>query len=289
MDLINSQIGYAISILLVVCTTMYYYNKKKISDKVLFQEPPPKEDCPICMLPMPHSLGVCGVTTIYMSCCGKMLCSGCALATREEIKEGNMKKLCPYCRIPIADEDTLQQYEKRMRLGDAEAYMQLGVHYRDGDKGLPQDINKTIELWQKAAELGSCKANYILTEMYSSGEIVEMDNLKCIHHMTLAAIGGHENARYDLGIVERHVFGNIGKSMKHFIIAAKAGYDKSLKEVGEGYKAGLITKDEYAATLRAYQVSVDEMKSEQRTKAVHNDDIQTKEMMFPIRQRQEDQ
>ena len=60
--------------------------------------------------------------------------------------------------------------------------------------------------------------------------------------------------------------------MKHFMIAAKAGFDLSLKEVGEGYKRGHVTKDEYAQTLRAYKASQDEMKSEQRTKAAaeHN-------------------
>ena len=43
--------------------------------------------------------------------------------------------------------------------------------------------------------------------------------------------------------------------MKHFMIAAKAGFDLSLKEVGEGYKRGHVTKDEYAQTLRAYKAS----------------------------------
>ena len=55
--------------------------------------------------------------------------------------------------------------------------------------------------------------------------------------------------------------------MKHFMIAANSGCDKSLKSVGEGYKEGLVTKDEYTMTLRAYKDSMDEMKSDQRTKA----------------------
>jgi len=46
------------------------------------------------------------------------------------------------------------------------------------------------------------------------------------------------------------------------MIAARCGFEPSLKMIGEGYKAG---QDEYACTLRA-QVSVDEMmKSEGRT------------------------
>ena len=58
------------------------------------------------------------------------------------------------------------------------------------------------------------------------------------------------------------------RAMKHFMIAARSGYDESLKKVGEGYKAGHVTKDDYTKSLRAYQCSIDEMKSEGRTKAI---------------------
>ena len=70
IDLISSQLGCAVSILLVLCTTIYlifnHYNAKRkkdsldkmaISDDKLFQDPPPKEDCPICTLPMPFASG----------------------------------------------------------------------------------------------------------------------------------------------------------------------------------------------------------------------------------------
>ena len=33
-------------------------NRIVISDDELFKEPPPKEDCPICFLPMSHSSGI---------------------------------------------------------------------------------------------------------------------------------------------------------------------------------------------------------------------------------------
>ena len=55
--------------------------------------------------------------------------------------------------------------------------------------------------------------------------------------------------------------------MKHYILAAKAGHKKSLDKVKDGYKSGIVTKDEYANALRAYQQQQDEMKSEERDKA----------------------
>lgn len=102
---------------------------------------------------------------------------------------------------------------------------------------------------------------------YWKGEVVEKDQNKAIQHLKLAAIGGYEKARHCLGDAEM-CNGNIDRAMKHYMIAAKSGYDNSLKLVGAGYKAGHVTKDEYAITLRAYQNTQDKMKSEQRTKAV---------------------
>ena len=40
-------------------------------DELLFQDPPPKEDCPICMQPMPHANGICGVKRVYHHVVGK--------------------------------------------------------------------------------------------------------------------------------------------------------------------------------------------------------------------------
>ena len=60
------------------------FDSKAISDEKLFADSPPKEDCPICMLPMPHASGICGVGKTYMPCCGKMLCEGCVMESMIE-------------------------------------------------------------------------------------------------------------------------------------------------------------------------------------------------------------
>ena len=101
---------------------------------------------------------------------------------------------------------------------------------------------------------------------YLEGNGTEKGIEKAFHHWKLAAIGGHEAARHNIGVMETNN-GNINRATKHCIISARDGYDESLKKVGKGYKEGHVTKDNYASTLRAYQVSVDEMKSEQRTMA----------------------
>ena len=94
----------------------------------------------------------------------------------------------------------------------------------------------------------------------------EQDVEKARYHFEIAAMGGHENARHGLGGIEEGL-GNAKKGMKHIMYAARCGYDMSMKSIGEAYKVGYVTKDEYASTLRAYQNSIDEMKSEQREAA----------------------
>jgi hypothetical protein len=58
------QVMYARQILQSYVSTEYWPKHKKLCkqraaelhDEALFKEPPPKEDCPICFLPMPGKL-----------------------------------------------------------------------------------------------------------------------------------------------------------------------------------------------------------------------------------------
>ena len=240
------------------------HNNEMVSDEMLFADPPPKEDCPICMQPIPYAIGMCGVYTTYMECCGKEICEGCVKAAEDEIRKGNMKDCCAFCRKPssLSKEERLERVHIRMKLNDGGAFAWLGSVISDGTHGFPQDMNKAIKLWNKAADLGSVQAQNALAHAYEDGDGVEKDMSKAIYYYKIAAMGGHEYARYNLGTAEE-ANGNMDTAMKHYIIAARSGFDKALEEISEGYKVG----DEYASTLRAHQDSLDEMKSEQRSVA----------------------
>ena len=127
-------------------------------------------------------------------------------------------------------------------------------------------MNKTLELWNKAAKLGCTRAHTSLAIAYHVGQGVIKDTKKAIHHWKIAAMNGHEKARHNLGIMEEHS-GNMERAMKHYIIAAKRCFDPSLKEVEAGYKAGHLTKEEYTSILNTFTQSLDEMKSDKREKA----------------------
>ena len=93
-----------------------------------------------------------------------------------------------------------------------------------------------------------------------------MDKKKAVHHWQIAAIMGNTHARYNLGAAECENR-NYQRAMKHFMIAAKCGLKDSLDAVMRGFKKGYVTKEEFENTLRGYQASCEEIKSEQRDRA----------------------
>jgi TPR repeat protein len=115
----------------------------------------------------------------------------------------------------------------------------------------------------KAAKLGDADAHYRLGFMYGKGSGVEEDEEKAVYHWEKAAIGGHPDARYNLATIEEKN-GNIERSIKHIIIAAKLGDEDSMKALWKHYSAGNITKEDLEVTLRTHHAAIDEMKSEQR-------------------------
>ena len=233
----------------------------ELYDERLFEEPPPPEECPICMLPPPLYEDHTGIT--FHLCCGKEICNGCIYAMRET--GGKNMKLCPFCKTSyaISEEEEVKRVMKLMEKGNVGAFYQLAGYYAQGILGMSQDWAKANELWLKAGELGSSEAYCNLGLAYEEGDGVEIDEKKATQYYELAAMNGDIQARHNLGCLEGQA-GNIHRAYKHLVLAARAGYTKSLDLVKRGFMNGYITKEEYAKTLREYQKSQDEMKSEMR-------------------------
>lgn len=234
----------------------------KLHDEALFKQPPPDDDCPICFLRLPHL----GTGFVCMNCCGKVICRGCIHAVQEK---NTVDGLCPFCRIPApsSDEEMIKRYEKRIKRGDdAQAMTNLGFMYSSGENGLPQNHAKALKLWHRAGELGHTDAYYYISCAYGSGRGVERDAKKAIYYMEIAAMEGDTNSRNNLGVLEQNL-GKIDRAIKHYMIAAKGGYNVSVKKIQRLYMNGQATKDYFETALRSYQAYLDEIKSDQRDEA----------------------
>lgn len=125
----------------------------------------------------------------------------------------------------------------------------LGIHYSFGEEGYRTDLNRARDVLQRAGDLGSANAYSSLANLDLHEEHIRDPN-KFEYNHKLTAIGGSITSR---------TRGNIHRAYKHDMIAVIFGDEVSLAKVQEGFKKGVVTKDEYANTLRSYQRVKDEL------------------------------
>ncbi len=228
----------------------------ELRDEMLFKQPESSHlgDCHICCLPL------YGTRTVSYSCCSKIICKGCAHAS--EIRDLEMRRvqLCPFCReaLPKRNEASIKQRMKRVDANDPAAMCHWGkVQHEKGD------FSGAFKHFSKAAELGYADAHYQLSLIYHDGKGAEKDMEKEKHHLEVAAIGGHPDARFNLGCHEWKN-GDKERATKHYNIAATQGCDDSIKALLDAFKKGIVIKEKLAAALRAHHAAVNATKSPQR-------------------------
>jgi hypothetical protein len=132
--------------------------------EALFKDPPAKEDCPICFLPIPTKLVFCillppatissvpindfaiankGVLEkgpeLYYPCCGKSICKGCLYSF---CGTGNTGK-CPFCNSDRASTTEGElEIRRRVEANDPVAMWMLAIQYHKGIDGVQQDHTK---------------------------------------------------------------------------------------------------------------------------------------------------
>jgi hypothetical protein len=255
----------------------------ELRDEALFKDPPPKEECPICFLPMPINFISCvslppaTISSVpisdfakaneelekwplagYYPCCGKSICKGCVYSFR---KSGNADK-CPFCNSDRASktiEELVGEVMKRVAANDVGAICQLGNCYYRGLNGVQQDRTKAMELFTRAEKLGFSKGHCNLATIYHEGGNMK----KAKFHVEAAAMAGHEMARYNLGVMEYNS-GNVERAIKHWKIAASAGECYAMHELRESFEEGYVSRESINSTLAAYNSSCAEMGSESR-------------------------
>ena len=224
-------------------------------------ERPEGDWCPICYLLINFPVYEHAKVNF---CCMKRVCNGCILAASQR----GIHDICEFCRTPLKNDgaSTVAMIQKRVNKGDAAATNHLGNKYFHGQLGLATHVPRAIELWAEAAELGSIDAQCQLGMVYYTGDGVEKDEQRGIHHLQQAAMKGSVQSRRSLGIIEDG-HGNHQLAVQHWMISAKMGEENSLTAIMKMLKKGHATKAEYAEALLGYRDAMEEMKSPQREAA----------------------
>ena len=235
----------------------------ELSDEALFKDPLPKEDCPICFLPMPMKMLSCmslpPATTAsvpiydfanadedddimgmdmedYYECCGKSICRGCHSSFCES---GNIEK-CPFCKakkvcnyVDKTAEVRVKELLKRVEVNDAGAIHQIGLYHYHGLGGFTQDKGRAMELWKQSAELGFTKGAMCVLGTYyyrGNGGLLQ-DRARAIELCKKAAALGFSKAHCQLG-GEYEKEGYSKKAKFHYEAAAMAGHEDARHILG---------------------------------------------------------
>lgn len=184
----------------------------ELREELLFKQPESTHlgDCPICFIPLPLDYEKFS----RRACCTKIICHGCLYANhKREMEKFQSEKLCPFCRTPLPNdnEEIDRMAKRRIEANDPSAILKMASDlYGEGDYA------SAFKYYTKAANLGNMEAHHQLGHMYREGKGVELNMKQTIHHWEVAAIGGHPNARANLGVIEVRR-GRFDRAAKHFI------------------------------------------------------------------------
>ena len=141
----------------------------ELRDEALFKDPPVKEDCPICFLPLPVALICCislppatlssipiydfsianealekRAMETYCPCCGKSICRGCVHSFH--MSENDKCPFCNYDHLKSSQEEKDEEIMKRVEANDPNAICVLAYQYDKGLGAFQQNRAKAMEL-----------------------------------------------------------------------------------------------------------------------------------------------
>ena len=244
----------------------------------LFAPLPPTEDCAICFVPLSR---MCS-DTFYNACCGNFICVACSKENNASVNKRNEGKnsskkvafTCPYCReaSPTCLFEEHAQYEARCLQNDPYAFTMMGELYRDGDHQVAKDDLKALDCWIRAVELNGADACICIGDVYDKGNGVAVDKERAALFWRVGALRGDVYARNNIGYAE-YDLGNHEIAIRHWKIAAEAGYQISLNTLRNIYNANgkqpgkdFISKECLDFAYRACHGAQMEVKSEEREK-----------------------
>jgi TPR repeat protein len=95
----------------------------------------------------------------------------------------------------------------------------------------------------------------------------EGDMKKAKFHNEIAAMAGHEEARYNLGVMEGKML-NLPRAKKHLTIAASAGSYLAMHALVTLFEPGVDNRADIDSILLAYNKSCAETRSEARDNSI---------------------
>jgi len=136
--------------------------------------------------------------------------------------------------------------------GSADAMYEIGLMYFRGFHYIAKDIERAVDIFGEAAELGSDDAAYINGQIYGYENGIEVDAEKAIYYHKLAALRGYVPSQNNLADILFSVGDedSISESITWYRTAAENGHAEAQAMLADIYMSGEVAYVNYAESRR---------------------------------------
>ena len=149
----------------------------------------------------------------------------------------------------------IELYQKTADKGNAYAQNNLGLLYQNGE-GVPKDLGKAVELYQKSADQGNAFGQSNLGFLYQNGEGVPKDLGKAIELYQKSANQGNAFGQSNLGWLYQNGEGvpkDLGKAIELYQKSANQGNAFAQRNLGWLYQSGEGVPKDLRKAAELYQ------------------------------------
>ena len=155
--------------------------------------------------------------------------------------------------------NALKEWEPLAEQGAPHAQYNVALMYAKG-MGVPVDLHKAAQLYEKAAAKGIVPAQYNIALMYQNGEGVAKDPAKALQWFQRAANNGDANAATGLAAMleDEASFRNPAEAEKWYRKSAEQGIASAQFNLGVMYDIGQGVKPNYAEAVKWYRKAAEQ-------------------------------
>ncbi|MCG3659941.1 tetratricopeptide repeat-containing protein [Aliarcobacter butzleri] len=153
-----------------------------------------------------------------------------------------------------------EYFQKSANQGYDKAEFILGYMYSHGE-GIEKDYQKAIQWYEKSANQNNSNAQFNLATMYSHGEGIEKDYQKAIEWYEKSANQNNSNAQSNLGNMYRDAEGvakDIQKAIQWYEKSANQGNPYAYYNLGAMYLNGKEVKKDYKKAVELLKKSLNQ-------------------------------
>lgn len=138
--------------------------------------------------------------------------------------------------------------------GCAQAAYRIGYMYDSGQDFSTPDLDRAVQWYQRAADLGDAEAQYQMAGILSMKDSKYYNASRSVKYLTAAADQGQKEASHQLGLMYAYgsngVRRNVAKAKKYLLASCEAGYDQAMVDYANMCFEGQVLPRDFEASAK---------------------------------------